>query len=124
MKTYSWFKSYLEGRSQFTVINGHDSPLRLVTCGIPQGTVLGPLLFLLFINDIPNSVKDSSIKLFADDSNLFIVSNNLPALYSLANKEINSLSTWIDANKLCINYEKTNYICYPNLKTKFKKISI
>ena len=122
--SYSWFKSYLEGRSQFTVINGHDSPLRLVTCGIPQGTVLGPLLFLLFINDIPNSVKDSSIKLFADDSNLFIVSNSLPALYSLANKEINSLSTWIDANKLYINYDKTNYMLFQPKKEIKKNPSI
>src|SRR5437899_9310706 len=64
----SWFKSYLEGRSQYTVIGGCESMLRLVKLGIPQGTVLGPLLFLLYINDIANSVKDSSIKLFADDS--------------------------------------------------------
>ena len=110
--TLSWFKSYLEGRSQFTVISGCESTLRPVTRGIPQGTVIGPLLFLLYINDIANSVKDSSIKLFADDSNLFIISNNLSALFALANSEIHSLSQWIKANNLYINYDKTNYMLF------------
>ena len=65
--TASWFRSYLVGRSQYTAINGNDSLTKIITCGIPQGTVLGPLLFLLYINDIPNSVKHSRIKLLADD---------------------------------------------------------
>ena len=73
----NWFKSYLLGRSQFTVVNGYSSSTIAVTCGIPQGTVLGPLLFLLFINDIANSVVKSKIKLFADDSNLFIANKDL-----------------------------------------------
>ena len=83
----SWFKSYLEDWKQFTVVNGYDSSFRTITCGIPQGTVLGPLLFLLYINDIPNAVRDSNIKLFADDSNLFVVSVDLQTLFSIANKE-------------------------------------
>src|SRR5688572_21145536 len=74
---YDWFKSYLIGRKQFTVVNEVDSTVKMTTCGIPQGTVLGPLLFLLFVNDISNSVTKSQVKLFADESNLFVISNNI-----------------------------------------------
>ena len=114
----AWFKSYFDNRLQFTVVNGADSITNSITCGIPQGTILGPLLFLLYINDIPNSVKESQIKLFADDSNLFIISNNLQSLFSLANKETESLSTWITANKLHINFDKTNYMLFQPSKHK------
>jgi len=66
----SWFKSYLINRSHYTVLNGIKSDTRVSQCGVPQGTVLGPLLFLIYINDISNVVSDSKLKLFADDSNL------------------------------------------------------
>ena len=107
-----WFNSYLTNRLQFTEVNGASSLSRTVTCGIPQGTVLGPLLFLLYINDIANSVTKSQIKLFADDSNLFVISENPKTLFNLANNELCNLSQWIKANKLHINYEKTNYILF------------
>ncbi len=121
--TASWFTSYLVGRSQYTVVNGNDSLTKIITCGIPQGTVLGPLFFLLYINDIPNSVKHSRIKLFADDSNLFIVSNNLDTLFSTANEEVDTLSSWIAANKLFINYDKTNYMLFQPSKFQRKGLS-
>ena len=107
-----WFRSYLEDRPQFTAINGSTSPLRNTTCGIPQGTVLGPLLFTLFINDIACSLTKSNIKLFADDSNLFVISENPIKLFNIANCELSSLSNWIIANKLHVNYNKTNYILF------------
>ena len=108
----NWFKTYLTGRTQFTVVGSSKSTSRITSCGVPQGTVLGPLLFLLYINDITNSVCKSKIKLFADDSNLFVVSNNLPELFNIANSELSSLSQWIRANKLYINYDKTNYMIF------------
>src|SRR3989442_9492515 len=108
----SWLRSHLVGRSQFTVVSNNDSTTKTTTCGIPQGTILGSLLFLLYINDIPNSVNHSKIRLFADDSNLFIVSNNINTLFNVANSEVNSLFAWIDANKLFINYDKTNFMLF------------
>ena len=66
----NWFTSYLSNRKQFVSVNGHSSSLCEVSCGVPQGSVLGPLLFLIYINDLPNSSKFFSFFLFADDTNI------------------------------------------------------
>ncbi len=113
---HNWFRSYLINRTQFTNVNGSSSDIKNVLCGIPQGTVLGPLLFLLYINDLPNSVQQSRAKLFADDSNLFVIDNSLQTLYNKANSELASLSRWISSNKLHINYDKTTYILFDQVK--------
>src|SRR5437867_2190724 len=115
------FKSFLTGRSQFSVVNSASSEPVDIKCGIPQGTVLGPLLFLLYINDISDSLKHSHIKLFADDSNLFIFNKNLKELFRIANSELSNLSHWISANKLYINYDKTNYMLFTGIKGKKDK---
>ena len=73
---YDWFKSYLLNRQQYTVINGCVSNLAKITCGVPQGSVLGPLLFLLYVNDIANAVPELNVKLFADDTNLFVTNKD------------------------------------------------
>ena len=115
-----WFKSYLIERSQITEVNGMKSDIKITNCGIPQGTVLGPLLFLLYINDITNSTTKSKIKLFADDSNLFVIGDDLATLFDIANSELSDLSHWISINKLHINYDKTNYMLfYPSKSTSY-----
>jgi len=119
--SFNWFKTYLIGRSQFTVVNGEKSLIKITNCGVPQGTVLGPLLFLLYINDITRSVNKSQIKLFADDSNLFVVSDDLKTLFDIANNELTCLSQWISANKFFINYDKTNFMVFDPISRTKKK---
>ena len=80
-----WFKSYLSNRSQSVIINGECSSKEIITCGVPQGSILGPLLFLLYINDMYLSVNSSTVYHFADDTNLFLSSKSLKGLRKLMN---------------------------------------
>ena len=110
-----WFDSYLSKRKQFVVTNGIQSDiLESSDYGVPQGSVLGPILFLLFINDIHKSLDKIIIKLFADDTNCFISGNNFNQLERLAETELNKLQKWINANKLTINFDpkKSSYCIF------------
>ena len=105
----NWFSSYLSNRSQFVFINNVSSSI-ISTCnyGVPQGSLLGPLLFLLFINDIHEAIKCSTIKLFADDTNCFFSGYDFETLRETVVTEVCSLQQWINANKLTINSDKKN----------------
>jgi hypothetical protein len=81
---YDWFKNYLTDRVQFTTLNNAISTEAQITCGVPQGSVLGPLLFSIYVNDIPNAVPSATVKLFADDTNLFIARSSMPDLVTTA----------------------------------------
>jgi len=79
-KAYDWFQSYLSNREQFVDIDGYKSDSLSITCGVPQGSILGPLLFLLYINELPNTSKLLSFHLFADDTNIYCSRKNLMIL--------------------------------------------
>ena len=81
----NWFESYLSNRKQFTYVNGMSSSCLNTNCGVPQGPVLGPLLFLIYINDIALATNHGRISLFADDTNIFIMANDINALFNLTN---------------------------------------
>ena len=118
----NWFKSYLSNRKQYTFINGFSSSVKLITCGVPQGSVLGPLLFLLYINDLPNISKKLDFFLFADDTNIYFEANTLSQLEKKMNKELKKLYTWLIVNRLALNISKTNFIVFhPKNKNKEKK---
>ena len=83
-----WFQSYLIDSKQYVYINGQSSELWLNNCGVPQGSVLGPLLFLIYINDLPNISKILNFYLFADDTNIYYESDSLNELERTVNKEL------------------------------------
>ncbi len=94
------------------MVDNAKSSLRNIRCGVPQGSILGPLLFLIYVNDMWRAVPNSAIKLFADDTNMFLSGENLKSLYESTNKELEKLAKWVFTNKLSINYEKTCYTIF------------
>ena len=111
-----WFTNYLTNRQQYVSMDGTESSKQKVVCGIPQGSSLGPLLFLIYINDIPNCSEKLSFRIFADDTNIFISSSNSIELETLVNQEILKVKEWCDINKLTINLKKTNYMIIKSSK--------
>jgi len=110
-KASSFFKSYLSGRRQFVCVSGQESAEALVQHGVPQGSVLGPLLFLLYINDLHYAIKNSIVHHFADDTNLVCVSEDLKSLVKKTNLDLKFLWHWLNANKIPLNAakESTSY---------------
>jgi len=107
-----WFQSYLYNRYQQVLCNGSLSTIRLIKHGVPQGSILGPLLFLLFINDLPNASQLLHFLLFADDTNIFASHKSYDYLIQLMNQELVHVNNWFVANKLSLNTSKTNYILF------------
>ena len=96
---------------------GNTSNILRVDCGVPQGSVLGPLLFIIYTNDLPNAIKHSKCILFADDTTIFYSTKHLDELYDNISFDLNTLSDWFKANKLSLNVNKTNYMIFKNIKT-------
>ena len=109
---FVWFQSYLFNRYQYVSINGENSNLMKITCGVTQGSVLGPLLFLLFINDLPNVSKKLKFYLFADDTNVYHESECPEKLTKKVNTELRYVKIWLDSNKHSLIVDKTNYIIF------------
>ena len=108
----NWFQSYLSNRKQYVSIDRHSSELLEINCGLPQGSVLGPLLFLIYENDLPNISTVLNFYLFADDTNIYYESASLQDLEKTINKELNKLYLWLNVNRLSLNVDKTNYIIF------------
>lgn len=109
-------KSYLCNRKQYTVIDNIKSNYSTVLTGVPQGSTLGPLLFLLYINDIINSSQIINFTLFADDTNLTHSESDLETLTRTLNIELSNVSTWLSCNKLSLNVDKSNYLIFAGKK--------
>lgn len=119
-------KSYLSNRKQFVSINGHDSEVKDVTCGVPQGSSLGPLLFLLYINDLRLCLSETSCGHFADDTFIVFNSKKPKTIETVINYELKKVSKWLRLNKLSLNAAKTEVIFFRSKRHSldYDKISI
>ena len=109
--TISWLTSYLSNRSQAVSINGHFSFFEPISTGVPQGSILRPLLFSLFINDLPQSCSDSSTIMYTDDTAIYISSKDPSTLSTSLQSALNNLLAWLSQNKLTLNATKIK--CMP-----------
>ena len=111
-------KSYLENRAQYVEISNIKSSLKKISCGVPQGSVLGPLLFLLYINDLPNCSKIGKFRIFADDTAIFVDVEDPNELPNIIESIMNQVCDWFGANKLTLNLSKSNFVFLDLLKIK------
>ena len=121
---FDWFSSYLKSRNQTVIFNEEESEMKETLCGVPQGSILGPLLFLIYINDLPLLSKLFMPILFADDTNLFCNGPNLNDLIEEINEELKLVYTWVKVNKLSLNIEKTNFMLFMPKNFPCLKVSV
>ena len=107
-----WIKSYFSNRTQFVQINDTRSSEQIIRCGVPQGSILGPLLFILYINDLPKTTRLAECLLFADDTSIFYSNSDPDHVASVMNSELTKISLWMKSNKLSVNIKKTNYVIF------------
>uniref|UniRef100_A0A8C5LTL8 Reverse transcriptase domain-containing protein n=1 Tax=Leptobrachium leishanense TaxID=445787 RepID=A0A8C5LTL8_9ANUR len=104
--TLTWFQSYVSDRSQYVSISDSSSLPLPVTCGVPQGSILSPLLFTIFINDLPNVCKASTVYMYADDTVVYTSKPNLPQLEEVLREQFTGVEKWIADNKCFLNTDK------------------
>ena len=118
----SFLESYLSNRNQKCQIQGSVSSEKLIKCGVPQGSILGPLFFLLYINDLPQCLDKTKPRLFADDTNLIVSGDSITDLETAVNSDLEKLRKWLIANKLSLNVAKTEFMLIGS-KQMIKNIS-
>ena len=102
--------SYFADRKQTCQVNGKQSGLRSISCGIPQGSILGPLFFLVYIIRLPNSLKYTTPRIFADDTSLTGSGKSIGEIELRLNEDLKKIRLWLQANKLSLNAAKTEYM--------------
>ena len=111
-----WFESYLSNREQFVSVNGVDSTKKAIKFGVPQGSILGPLLFVIYINDMPKICHLAKFILYADDANIILRGNSMHEIEQQLSELILALTKWIASNGLKLNLKKTNYMLFSKRK--------
>ena len=117
---HKWFKSYLSFRVQFVEYNNCHSDNKQITHGVPQGSILGPLLFILYINDFSNASDLLFSILFADDTSVFIEGTAYSSIIKDINTELEKVDKWLKSNKLSVNIKKTHYMMFHRTRIKNK----
>ena len=123
---FDWFKSYLSDRKQFVSYNSCNSKLEDISCGVPQGSILGPLLFIIYVNDITSTSNILDFILFADDTTITYSHKDIKNQMNVVNSELIKVSNWFKANKLSVNATKTNYMILgtPCMVTNIKECDV
>ena len=107
-----WFKSYLSERKQYTAVNNADSQINEISYGVPQGSVLGPLLFLIYINDLNSAIRFSYIRHFADDKNILYKNHSLKKINQRINFDLKNIVEWLRVNRTALNTSKTEIVLF------------
>ena len=110
-KELSWFESYLFGRKQIVSYDGALSEIQAISCGVPQGSILGPLLFTILMNDIVKNLRQSEMTLYADDSVLYVGGKTCDVIEENLNSDLEQIANWFVQNNLVLNLKKTKTEC-------------
>ena len=121
---WNWFKSYLENRKQYVCYSDILSATMPIMHGVPQGSILGPLLFILYINNLANVSEKLFSILFADDTTVLIEGTNINTMIAILNCELAKLTEWLNSNKLSINVSKSHYMVFHQSRHKINKENI
>ena len=119
-----WFRSYLSNREQFVTINNTDSQSKQIEYGVPQGSILGPLLFVIYINDLPEISDIAKFILYADDANIIVTGQCIDEVVSKINEVITKLLKWVDSNGLALNLKKTTYMVFTRQRIDLENVEI
>ena len=122
-KALDLLKNYLTDRTQRCQLNGMLSDQRRITCGIPQRSILGPLLFIIYINDLPNCLKHTTPRMFADDTSLTAAGKTFNEAEEIANKDLKNVKAWLSSNKLSLNIAKMEYLLIGS-RPKIKRMDV
>ena len=124
-KVLKWFKSYLSQRSQTVSIGSEFSDFKNIDIGVPQGSILGPLLFIIYINSLPEHIN-CKVVMYADDTSLLLSSKDPKNLEHMLNYNLNNIAKWFSANELTLNIKKTKFMIFgsSHMIKNFKDISV
>ena len=114
---FDWFESYLSERSQYVEFQTTQSDTKPITHGVPQGSILGPILFIIDINDFSRASDKLFSILYADDTSVFIEGYEYDKLIEIMNNEMKKVDIWLQANGLVINLEKTHFMVFHRART-------
>ena len=111
-KAWQWVKSYLSDREQYVCLGGTESTRKSIRYGVPQGSILGPLFFIIYINDLPRISGLAKFILYADDANIIITGDNMTEIEEHLSRLIPGAVNWVNGNGLLLNLKKTNYMIF------------
>ena len=119
-----WIIIYVVNGKQYVIYNDNSSDIQSITCGVPHGSILGPLLFSLYVNDLPNVSSILFTIMFADDPSMFINGDDLKAMETQLNSELKEVSTWLQVNKSSLNVEKSCFSVFKSIKKSDLEVNI